>query len=62
MQWQFSDLSQSTGAILLAILALWSIVASIICWALVSGATSMREDVKFKFVADDQPLSRQRQV
>lgn len=54
---QFGELAQSTGFIFLLVLLLWILLGGIIYWAVWAGATSMKEDVKFKFVEDDKPVS-----
>ncbi len=59
MEWtRFEDLAQSTGWILLLVILLWSLMGGIIYWAFIRGATSMKEDVKYRFVEDDKPVSR----
>lgn len=54
---QYQDLAPSTGYIFLLVIALWCLLAGIIYWAFTSGSTSMKEEIKFKFVEDDQPVS-----
>ncbi|HWI53801.1 MAG TPA: hypothetical protein VNT01_16810 [Symbiobacteriaceae bacterium] len=54
---QFRELASSTGYIFLVIILLWCLLAGIICWAFVSGTTSMKEEVKFKIVEDDKPVT-----
>lgn len=53
----YSDLASSTGTIFLMVILLWSLLAVIIYWAFVSGSTSMKEEVKFKLLEDDKPVS-----
>ncbi|MFZ5826007.1 MAG: hypothetical protein ACOY94_17060 [Bacillota bacterium] len=55
---QFQELASSTGFILMLVILLWATLAVIIYWAYVSGATSMGENVKYKVVEDDEPVSR----
>lgn len=55
---QFGELASSTGFILLLVVLLWAMLAGVIYWAFVSGATTMGEKVKFKVVEDDKPVSR----
>lgn len=55
---QFQELASSTGYILLLVMLLWTLLAAIIYWAFVSGTTSMGENVKFKVVEDDKPVTR----
>jgi hypothetical protein len=54
---EFRELASSTGYIFLVVILLWSLLAGIIYWAFVSGTTSMKEEVKFKVIEDDQPVS-----
>jgi len=54
---QFRELASSTGYIFLVIILLWCLLAGIIYWAFVSGTTSMQEEVKFKVVEDDKPVT-----
>lgn len=54
---EFQELASSTGYIFLVVILLWSLLAGIIYWAFVSGTTSMKEEVKFKVLEDDQPVS-----
>lgn len=54
---EFRELASSTGYIFLVVILLWSLLAGIIYWAFVSGTTSMKEEVKFKVLEDDQPVS-----
>ncbi len=59
MEWtRFGDLSVSSGFLLIAVLALWALVAVVMYWAFLSGSTSMNEDVKYKYVEDDKPIAR----
>lgn len=55
---EFADLAQSTGSIILAMLTLWTLMGLIIYWAVSRGAASMKEGVKFRMVADDEPVSQ----
>lgn len=43
------------GILVLAVLLVWCVLGGLVCWAWVSGSTSMKEDVKFKVVEDDKP-------
>ncbi len=54
---EFQELASSTGYIFLVVILLWSLLAGIIYWAFVSGTTSMKEEVKFKVLEDDRPVS-----
>jgi hypothetical protein len=54
---QYNELASSTGYIFLLVILLWSMLAGIIYWAFVSGTTSMNEEVKFKLLEDDKPVS-----
>ncbi|HWI61668.1 MAG TPA: hypothetical protein VNT75_07525 [Symbiobacteriaceae bacterium] len=54
----FRDLASSTGYIFLVVILLWCLLAGIIYWAFVSGSTSMKEEVKFKVVEDDKPVTQ----
>lgn len=54
---QYQQLASSTGYIFFLVIALWSLLAGIIYWAFVSGSTSLKEEVKFKFVEDDHPVA-----
>jgi hypothetical protein len=54
---EFRELASSTGYVFLVIIILWCALAGIIYWAFVSGTTSMKEDVKYKVVEDDKPVS-----
>jgi hypothetical protein len=54
---EFRELAASTGYVFLVIIILWCALAAIIYWAFVSGTTSMKEDVKYKVVEDDKPVS-----
>ena len=59
MEWtRFSDLNLSSGTLLLAVLALWALVAVAMYWAFRSGTASMDENVKYKYVEDDKPIAR----
>ena len=59
MDWtQFSELASSTGYILMFMMLVWAILAVVIYWAFVSGSTSMGENVKFKVIEDDDPISQ----
>lgn len=59
MQWlRFEDLAQSTGLIFLIVVALWSMLVGLFYWAFARGAGSMGEDVKYKMVEDDRPVTR----
>ena len=59
IEWtRFSDLSVSSGFLLIIVLALWAVVAVVMYWAFLSGSTSMDEDVKYKYVEDDKPVTR----
>jgi len=59
MEWtRFVDLAPSSGVLLLFILAVWALIALVMYWAFASGTTSMGEGVKFKYVKDDDPVSR----
>jgi len=55
---RFADLAQSTGFILLAILALWALMALAVYWAVSRGTASLDERVKFRVVEDDKPVSQ----
>jgi hypothetical protein len=55
---QFSELASSTGFIFLMIILIWSVLAGIVYWAFAAGATSMKEEIKFKIVEDDKPVSQ----
>ena len=55
---QFQELASSTGFILMLVISLWATLAVVIYWAYVSGATSMKESVKYKVLEDDKPVSR----
>lgn len=46
------------GYNLLAIVLVWCLLAGITYWALVSGSASMKEEVKYKVVEDDKPVSQ----
>jgi len=59
IEWtRFSDLNVSSGFLLIIVLALWAVVAVVMYWAFLSGSTSMDEDVKYKYVEDDKPVTR----
>lgn len=59
MDWtQFPELASSTGYMLLVTILLWVMLAGIIYWAFTSGTTSMGEQVKFKVLEDDKPVSQ----
>jgi len=61
MEWtRFSDLNVSSGFLLLIVLVLWALLAVVMYWAFASGSASMKEDVKYKYVEDDQPIARTR--
>lgn len=53
---QYRELYSSTGYIFLVMILIWSLLAGIIYWAFTRGATSMKEEVKFKVVEDDKPV------
>lgn len=55
---EFADLAQSTGFLVLAMLTLWTLMGLIIYWAISRGAASMKENVKFRVVQDDEPVSQ----
>lgn len=55
---QFSELAQSTGVIALLVLTLWMLVGGIIYYAIATGTTSMKEEVKFKMTEDDKPVNQ----
>jgi hypothetical protein len=57
LEWrEFGELAVSTGLILLAVIFLWMLLALVIYWAIRSGTTSMKEEVKYRIVEDDKPL------
>ena len=56
---EYQELAQSTGFIFIFVIAIWCLLAGIIYWAFVSGATSMQEKVKFRLVEDDKPVKQQ---
>jgi len=59
MNWtQFPELASSTGYILLFTVLIWVGLACVMYWSYVSGTTSSSENVKFKIVEDDKPVSR----
>lgn len=59
MDWtQFPELASSTGYILLFTMLLWAMLAGVIYWAFTSGTTTLGEQVKFKVLEDDKPVSQ----
>jgi len=50
------EIAQSTGILLLAVLAIWSLLALLMYWAHTSGAASFSEEVKYRMVKDDEPI------
>jgi len=57
MDWTaWRDLLPSTGYIFLVVLLLWIMLGGIIYYAFVAGATSMKEDVKYRVVEHDPPI------
>lgn len=59
IEWtRFSDLSVSSGFLLIAVMVLWAALAVVMYWAFMSGSTSMNEEVKYKYVEDDKPIMR----
>lgn len=59
MNWtQFYELAQSTGYVFFLVLMLWFLLGAILYWAIASGTTSMKEEIKLQFVEDDKPISR----
>lgn len=55
---EFRELASSTGYIFLVIILIWTVLAGIMYWAFVSGSTSMQEEVKFKVIEDDKPVTQ----
>jgi hypothetical protein len=55
---QFQEMASSTGFIFLMVILVWCVLAVIVYWAYTAGATSMKEEIKFKFVEDDKPVSQ----
>lgn len=59
MNWtQFSELASSTGYLLMFMVLVWVALAVVFYWSFVSGSSSMREDVKFGILEDDEPISQ----
>ncbi|HEY3363789.1 MAG TPA: hypothetical protein VGK74_01880 [Symbiobacteriaceae bacterium] len=54
---EFGDLAQSTGFIAFLVLLLWILIGGIIYWAVATGTTSLKEEVKYKVVEDDKPVA-----
>lgn|GEM_PF-1526998 len=55
---RFADLAQSTGFIVMVMLTLWTLMGLVIYWAISRGAASMKENVKFRIVQDDEPVAQ----
>jgi len=58
IEWtRFADLAPSNVLLLLVVLLIWALIIGGMFWAFRSGSASMGEDVKWKYVKDDEPVS-----